>query len=228
MSDKAAPPLIRNISGGTVRANQIRQFPQTSPGLTKATLAANSPSQSKMTASSPVASSSDESDSDIPVRSRIMRRPPRFDSRSMGNKDENDGPALLPFSATADQDPSATLKIAEHAGRKHPVSRIDGAQESQTSDSSASSAAPIRLDKGKRPLGPLSPRRTAELSGRSPVSRVGKEGSDDSPSMGSSFSDLDGMNSRRAVKFIDSLRCIRHAVGIGRGARVQDARWRYG
>jgi len=48
-------------------------------------------------------------------------------------------------------------------------------------------------------LGALSPKRTAELAGRSPVvggSRKGKtvlsrEGSDGTPSMGSSFSDLD-------------------------------------
>lgn len=45
--------------------------------------------------------------------------------------------------------------------------------------------------------GPLSPRRTAELAGRSPGlvrerSSRGREGSDGTPSMGSSFSDLDG------------------------------------
>ena len=36
----------------------------------------------------------------------------------------------------------------------------------------------------------MSPRRTAELTGRSPGK--GREGSEGSPSMGSSFSDLDG------------------------------------
>jgi hypothetical protein len=41
----------------------------------------------------------------------------------------------------------------------------------------------------------LSPRRTVELAGRSPIGRGkngGREGSDGTPSMGSSFSDLDG------------------------------------
>ena len=68
---------------------------------------------------------------------------------------------------------------------------------SQTSDSSASSTAPRRGETavgkdgriigGRRDMtGPLSPKRTAELSGR------GREGSEGSPSMGSSFSDLDG------------------------------------
>ncbi|KAH8908004.1 hypothetical protein BR93DRAFT_958513 [Coniochaeta sp. PMI_546] len=73
-------------------------------------------------------------------------------------------------------------------------------RESQTSDSSASSTAqPQRghhlAGRGKRhppPPGPLSPRRTAELAGRSPAGKgKGREGSDGTPSMGSSFSDLD-------------------------------------
>lgn len=46
----------------------------------------------------------------------------------------------------------------------------------------------------KKPPGPLSPRRAAALAGRSPSGYKGKsrEGSDGTPSMGSSFSDLDG------------------------------------
>jgi hypothetical protein len=49
------------------------------------------------------------------------------------------------------------------------------------------------------PPGPLSPRRAAELAGRSASGKGSKgkgysrEGSDGTPSMGSSFSDLDGM-----------------------------------
>jgi len=79
------------------------------------------------------------------------------------------------------------------------------ALQSQTSDSSASSTAqkhPVshrdrdarhaRLLSGTGPV----PRRTAELAGRSPQSKgkgvaQGRE-SDGTPSMGSSFSDLDG------------------------------------
>ncbi|KAK1758479.1 hypothetical protein QBC47DRAFT_411172 [Echria macrotheca] len=69
---------------------------------------------------------------------------------------------------------------------------------SQTSDSSTSSAAMVPRNRGERergaPPGPLSPRRTAELAGRSPRGKgkgVSREGSDGTPSMGSSFSDLD-------------------------------------
>jgi hypothetical protein len=66
-------------------------------------------------------------------------------------------------------------------------------QQSQTSDSSASSTAPTSRRPEplqglgrQRPTGPLSPKRTAQLSGKR------REGSDGTPSMGSSFSDLDG------------------------------------
>lgn len=64
-------------------------------------------------------------------------------------------------------------------------------QRSQTSDSSASSAAFVSkrsLVDRRPPSGPLSPRRTSELKGKG----YSREGSDGTPSMGSSFSDLDG------------------------------------
>jgi hypothetical protein len=56
---------------------------------------------------------------------------------------------------------------------------------------------PDKPDKSaeQRTPGPLSPRRTAELAGRSPGSKnrgYSREGSDGTPSMGSSYSDLDG------------------------------------
>lgn len=61
---------------------------------------------------------------------------------------------------------------------------------SGTSDSSASSAAFVSkrsLGDRRQPSNPLSPRRTAELKGKG----YSREGSDGTPSMGSSFSDLD-------------------------------------
>jgi hypothetical protein len=82
--------------------------------------------------------------------------------------------------------------------------------QSQTSDSSAGSAAVVSRPRpgtagvgadGRRvpppQQGPLSPRRTAELAARGPGSAsrgkgASREGSDGAPSMGSSFSDLDG------------------------------------
>lgn len=95
--------------------------------------------------------------------------------------------------------------------------------QSQTSDdSSASSSAPTPMNRrpdavvgqegnaGRRgpttPVtgqGPLSPKRTAELAGRSPGTKgKGREGSDGTPSMGSSFSDLDGMSPSFCCYFV--------------------------
>lgn len=55
-------------------------------------------------------------------------------------------------------------------------------------------ADPQRSQRSNRHIGALSPRRAAELSGASTRGRTNRrEGSDGTPSMGSSFSDLDGM-----------------------------------
>ncbi|KAK4177043.1 hypothetical protein QBC36DRAFT_327977 [Triangularia setosa] len=163
---------------------------------------------------SPAASDSeDESDSDdSPVQSRIIRRPPRFsvhgDHRAgfdgLAEEDEEEPePAFLPPHHQQHMDLGATLRGVPGGGI------IGGGELSQTSDSSASSAAIIHrpgaasvAGGGRYPAaaggsqdhvhGTLSPRsRAAEL--REKVKRVSREGSDGTgtPSMGSSFSDLD-------------------------------------
>ncbi|TGO52079.1 hypothetical protein BCON_0148g00240 [Botryotinia convoluta] len=144
----------------------------------------NSPQPAQL--SSPEDSSDDDP---YPFQSTLLNK--RFPSIKKTNKDpsSDDEPAFLP----TPQDPSATLRgdprnpsrrMPAHPKKLLPV-------ESQTSDSSTSSSAPIvnkRHDAlsggGRRPLtGPLSPRRTTELQ---------SERSDGgTPSMGSSFSDLD-------------------------------------
>lgn len=106
----------------------------------------------------------------------------------MPYKPQNEGPI------GGQHDLSATLRgnPARRPQRQHGKIHL-----SQTSDSSASSAAPVSRGtsggKGGH-SGPLSPRRTMELAGRS--SGVKGKGysrdSDGTPSMGSSFSDLDG------------------------------------
>jgi hypothetical protein len=114
----------------------------------------------------------------------------------------------MPFAEPTHHDPSATLRgdprnISRRNLPTHKKPSV-ATHQSQTSDSSASSAAtPARprpeaiareSSQRQRLTGPLSPRRTAELAGRSPISKgKGREGSDGTPSMGSSFSDLDGM-----------------------------------
>ncbi|KAK6856823.1 hypothetical protein PG990_011341 [Apiospora arundinis] len=154
-------------------------------------------------------SSADSSSSESsPAQSRIIRRPPRFQSNdgpSFADDEEDDEPAFLPYRKQADasssgnNDLTATLKgdpATDLRNRRLPKAHHHRIHQSQTSDSSAGSATPgvkgSSADKTK-PSGPLSPRRTMELAGRSPSGK-GKgysRDSDETPSMGSSFSDLD-------------------------------------
>ncbi|UNI13761.1 hypothetical protein JDV02_000473 [Purpureocillium takamizusanense] len=150
--------------------------------------------------------SSDEDESS-PAQSRIIRRPPRFQQQEAAEAyqdEDEDGsePAFQPYQAQPDQvsaqDLASTLKGDGHPPSK-PRSNIvgrDAIHQSQTSDSSAGSAHMQRHGKAReqRGTGPLSPRRKAELAGRSPGGKAkasSREGSDGTPSMGSSFSDLD-------------------------------------
>lgn len=136
------------------------------------------------------------------------------------DEEEEAEPAFLPYKSppqsAGSSDLGATLRGApsSSSSRRPPraASKAAGAsflssregssvsdrhaesRESQTSDSSTSSAAvgqrgyPAGTGRGGN--GPLSPRRTAELAGKG--KGRGREGSDGTPSMGSSFSDLDG------------------------------------
>lgn len=97
------------------------------------------------------------------------------------------------FAANAErrlQNITGTTETASIRGKGKEKERV--LQQSQNSDSSASSAAlpPNRFGNRRQPSNPLSPRRTAELKGKG----YSREGSDGAPSMGSSFSDLDGKN----------------------------------
>ncbi|TVY44966.1 Autophagy-related protein [Lachnellula occidentalis] len=219
----AAPPYSRTSSANTTIT--ARNFPQTSPRPTHATL--HRRSHSPILQSRPVSiveaasrspqpdplsseSSSEESssDSEPPAQSRLLRRPPRFSSNKLGGSEDGDEddnePAFMPFVAeSSHNDPSATLRgDPRNIGRRAPTKKaMEVAQQSQNSDSSASSTAPVMRrpqpvpkegSQRPKPTGPLSPRRTAELAGRSPgMKGKGRESSDGTPSMGSSFSDLD-------------------------------------
>lgn len=145
--------------------------------------------------SSPSSPSSQSSPSPS-VPSRLSRRPPQFTShrekRNNSEEDdddeEDDEPAFKPLASTSKDPPVTFHDDARNAPRR--VTTRGKGETSQTSDSSTSSTSPVinRGFAGQRRTtpGPLSPRRTAELSAR-------KENSDGSPSIGSSFSDLDGM-----------------------------------
>lgn len=166
-----------------------------------------SPSPGPAEDSSPT-SSEDESS---PAQSRIIRRPPRFQQPDGGQYEDDDDdesePAFQPYTSpsnkTSAQDLGSTLRgDGRSSGKRHHRPHGKSAiHQSHTSDSSASSAAmvqkPDKSDKTteQRTPGPLSPRRTAELAGRSPGNQskgYSREGSDGTPSMGSSYSDLDG------------------------------------
>ena len=175
----------------------------------------------------PASSAEDSDSSDSPVESRIIRRPPRFQPQdgagSFADDDDDEAePAFLPFTAQSSSaagpsaaDLGATLRgdpreFARRLGKAGAKDKT--AQHSQTSDSSASSAAivskPGTEDRRGGALGPLSPRRTAELAGRSPGGKgkgYSRDGSDGTPSMGSSFSDLDGMLWSCSPPFLRSL-----------------------
>lgn len=149
-------------------------------------------------------SSEDESS---PAQSRIIRRPPRFQQNDGGpsyddDDDDESEPAFQPYKAPSNQTSAQDLGSTLRGDGRNSSKRQSRKQEkdvihhSQTSDSSVGSAAmvqkPSKSQESRAP-GPLSPRRAAELSGRSPGSRgYSREGSDGTPSMGSSFSDLDG------------------------------------
>lgn len=218
------------------------------------------------TSSSPVESSSEASSSESsPAQSRIIRRPPRFqqnnnDGRSSfadDDDDEDPEPAFLlhrtqtqsdgSSSGTGPHDLSATLRgnpsVRDYAKRRERF------HQSHTSDSSNSSAVmPFKgnsSDQGRSNAGPLSPRRTMELAGRNSGGK-GKgysRDSDGTPSMGSSFSDLDGTAffppSSHNVPFTPWQRVkglankiwrrrFGNPVGHGRSICQQDAGWYLG
>lgn len=162
-------------------------------------------------ASEPVSPSTSSASS--PVQSRIIRRPPRYRSSQplahdgtssfadddMDDGDESETPAFMPrktSSATISDRPRTSGHDLSATLRGDP--RLLGAGNSQTSDSSIGSAAVIGQDGKEVPArlsrmpGPLSPRRTAELSGKVKGKSLAAYSSDGTPSMGSSYSDLDG------------------------------------
>jgi hypothetical protein len=166
-----------------------------------------------------LSSSSTESDSEVEETRRVprFRKFGKFSTQRIGlqddaDDDEDDTPAFLPLSRENDQTPrdrpgeelSATLRLdaeraaaarrrmADRAGHRHPVA-------TESSTSSMSSGAPVSLTNSDsrrlgQPASALSPHRAGEAPRQSPRKSTtsGREASDGTPSMGSSFSDLDG------------------------------------
>ncbi|KAL6866789.1 hypothetical protein J3F83DRAFT_715609 [Trichoderma novae-zelandiae] len=165
---------------------------------------ANSPGPAESSSSS---SSDDES---LAVQSRIIRRPPRYqptqDSYAgyPGDEDDESEPAFRPYKAPSagpsSPDLSSTLKLRNGDGRngarRNPRPFVKEPHHSQNSDSSASSpATPLRPVKARESTNadPSSPSR------RAADPRSSRENSEGTPSISSSFSDLDDASVTRSA-----------------------------
>jgi hypothetical protein len=150
--------------------------------------------------------SSSDGESQSMARSQAFRRPTHYTKNAKhgynDDDEDEDGESsggFLPFATTAtgSADPAATIKSpVKRAYEQRPIAP-------DSSASSASSAAPAHTNsvakqresrgdyKQASPASALSPRHRSELSKLGP--RMRRDGSEGTPSMGSSFSDLDGM-----------------------------------
>lgn len=164
---------------------------------------ANSPGPAESSSSS---SSDDES---LAVQSRIIRRPPRYqppqDSYAYpGDEDDESEPAFRPYNAPSagpsSPDLSSTLKLrstdSRAPPRRNPRPFAKESHHSQTSDSSASSPA--------MPLRPVKPRESHNVDPSSPSRRAtdtrsSRDNSEGTPSISSSFSDLDDASVTRSA-----------------------------
>lgn len=173
------------------------------------------PTREETLSPGPAESSSGESSDEesAPAQSRIIRRPPRFQQQQQTqqetdpsyqadvDEDDESEPAFQPYANQATgSDLASTLKGDNKGAPKRGGKQAgkEAIHHSQTSDSSAGSPGFTRgADKkwDQTATGALSPRRKAELAARSPQGKgksVSQDGSDGTPSMGSSFSDLEG------------------------------------
>ena len=146
-------------------------------------------------------------------RSQLFKRPPRFQKqrgRELSTYDEDaeedgegdqSGEVLLPFAqglkdgpadseTTRDRsaDTPANERYSKSAGKQRSNKNF-GNYDASSSLASSASAATRPSTAGP---GPISPRHRAELARLSPRGKGRKDGSDGTPSMGSSFSDIDG------------------------------------
>lgn len=205
------PDISRNTSGGSNTYSHnlgggstprpMKEGPRPGETLSQRRRASALPVSSPNPPSpGPADTSSEDSDDSSPAQSRIIRRPPRFQSqdepRGYGDDDDDVEPAFQ-VQDHGSSDLSATVTGDGRAESKIPGHTRARLHQSQTSDSSTGSAAVIPRQSrsgGRGAPGPISPR-AAQLAGRSPSGKnkeASREGSDGTPSMGSSFSDLDG------------------------------------
>ena len=199
-----SPREIQSSFTHTTRTHERSRRPvEASPKQQSNSLARSITPSLKAEASS-TSSSSDSDNLGSVSQSRVFTRRPRYPAPkapmrplSDADKEDEDSPPFLPFSDTKaieplpSSDPSATLRIPRETASSHrtAVSSTSKAEQPphQNFHSSSSSAQSqpqlrkVRPAQAQTPLSTLSPRQR----------RIAKEGSEGTPSMGSSFSDLD-------------------------------------
>lgn len=184
-------PSGKSVEGPTGQRKQPFERPRTPPPRVKESITSSS-SESEFEPEAQAAM----------LRSRAYTRRPRYSSSkgplgalSDADEDLENSPPFLPFSeakvtaksAAQSSDPSATLRVppkAQASQRLSPKAETRSKQSSnaaQNVNSSSSSAQSQPARPPKAPLSSLSPRQR----------RLARKGSEGTPSMGSSFSDLD-------------------------------------
>lgn len=160
--------------------------------------------------------------------------------------EDDDSGGYLPFatgSKSLKADPAATLRNSpvKQATPPQPASMSKGKMKEQPPDSSNSSASSAQhppssygnkngnatADPSRQTAPPLSPHHRADLVKLSP--RYRKSGSEGSPSMGSSFSDLDDASVTQSALDDAILSNMQHqsmgmTVGAGMGSRISGLR----
>ncbi|GAB7346155.1 hypothetical protein MBLNU457_4900t1 [Dothideomycetes sp. NU457] len=183
--------------------------------------------------------SSDAGVSQSVARSQVFRRPPDLRTISSGDDgDDDDDPeslgGFLPFATNTHEDPAATATLRTAQPKRavpDPSRQQDIHYSSESSASSNAAPRQQRISTATRkmpvqsaattPADALSPRRRAELAKLSP--RVRKEGSDGTPSMGSSFSDLDDASVTQSALEEALLSNIQHGGMASRMSNLSSA-----
>ncbi|KAF2747528.1 hypothetical protein M011DRAFT_477158 [Sporormia fimetaria CBS 119925] len=240
----APPTLSRTPSTNTItqsrantQANQGRSLPQRSgrPSFTgtRPTIP-NLPSpvkqESVVDEDSPendaFSSSSDSSDSelDAPIhRSQLFKRPPRFQKQkptglTSYDEDPDEDPTgeALPFAQ-----PQRTLSGGRGEAGGQPQQKPSHRKVPSQSEK-ASSASDVSKPSKVAP-GPLSPKHREQLARLSP--RHKKDGSEGTPSMGSSFSDIDGLDASVSQSALED--ALLSNIHAGRMSTLSALRSRY-
>lgn len=202
-------------------ARPTRDDRSISPGTATHTTQQETPDSPEFPASSS-SSSSSLSDTDHPAhRSQLFKRPPRFqqkrprdlapfaegDGMQEGDETGSQGNTMLPFASAARRAPGASRQSELEQTKQHVARQRGSATAKQNSaysqattetassmtSSASASDAPATA---KSPVSPSFNHRAAMVNLGSPRAQAlrRKEGSEGTPSMGSSFSDIDGMS----------------------------------